>query len=135
MGTGEDASETVRETERKYESAEPPGAELIAELAAAAGGAAPAAPTRIDLSATYYDTEDLRLLRSRITLRRRVGGHDAGWHLKLPAGADSRDEVRQPLGRASQAARPAGRAEPRRPPRTRRWGPSSSSTRSARSGR
>ena len=107
MGTGvRDASvdeagapTTVRETERKYESAQPLGVELIGELAAAAGGAAPSAPTRADLSATYYDTEDLRLLRSRMTLRRRRGGHDAGWHLKLPAGADSRDEVRQPLGR------------------------------------
>ena len=73
MGTGvRDASvdeagapTTVRETERKYESAQPLGVELIAELAAAAGGAAPSAPTRTDLSATYYDTEDLRLLRSR----------------------------------------------------------------------
>ena len=44
---------TVRETERKYESAEPPGDELIAALAAAAGGPAPAAPTQVDLSATY----------------------------------------------------------------------------------
>ena len=97
---------TVRETERKYESAEPPGAELIAALAAAAGGTAPAAPTRIDLSATYWDTADLRLLRSRLTLRRRVGGADAGWHLKLPAGADSRDEVRRPLGRARKPPAP-----------------------------
>ena len=97
---------TVRETERKYESAEPPDAELIAALAAAAGGAAPAAPTRSDLSATYWDTEDLRLLRSRLTLRRRVGGDDAGWHLKLPAGADSRDEVHRPLGRARKPPAP-----------------------------
>jgi CHAD domain-containing protein len=89
----------VREVERKYESAEPLGAELIAELAAAAGGPAPAAPTRHELSATYWDTADLRLLRSKLTLRRRTGGDDAGWHLKLPAGADSRDEVRRPLGR------------------------------------
>ena len=98
MGNG-DTTTTVRETERKYESAQPPGPELIGALAAAVGGAAPTAPTRADLSATYYDTADLRLLRSRITLRRRRGGHDAGWHLKLPAGTDSRDEVRQPLGR------------------------------------
>ncbi|MEZ2120869.1 MULTISPECIES: CHAD domain-containing protein [unclassified Corynebacterium] len=37
-----------------------------------------------DLSAVYYDTGDLRLTRSRITLRRRTGGTDAGWHAKLP---------------------------------------------------
>ncbi|MDY5785220.1 CYTH and CHAD domain-containing protein [Corynebacterium sp.] len=36
------------------------------------------------LSAIYYDTEDLRLTRSKITLRRRTGGSDDGWHLKLP---------------------------------------------------
>ena len=34
----------------------------------------------------------------RITLRRRTGGGDAGWHLKLPAGPDARTEVRAPLG-------------------------------------
>jgi CHAD domain-containing protein len=33
-------------------------------------------------------------------LRRRTGGSDAGWHLKLPAGA-ARREVHAPLGRAS----------------------------------
>jgi CHAD domain-containing protein len=52
----------------------------------------------IRLVATYYDTEDLRLLRSKVTLRRRTGGGDAGWHLKLPT-ADGRLEVRLPLGR------------------------------------
>ena len=35
-----------------------------------------------------------------MTLRRRVGGNDEGWHLKLPAGEDSRQELRVPLGRA-----------------------------------
>ena len=43
-------------TERKYESAEPPDAER--SRAGCRGGAAPAAPTRSDLSATYRDTED-----------------------------------------------------------------------------
>ncbi len=38
------------------------------------------------------------LASNRITLRRRTGGLDAGWHLKLPAGADARTEVRAPLG-------------------------------------
>ncbi|MGF1661476.1 MAG: CHAD domain-containing protein [Kineosporiaceae bacterium] len=52
----------------------------------------------IRLVATYYDTADQRLLRSRVTLRRRTGGSDAGWHLKLPA-ADGRLEVRLPVGR------------------------------------
>jgi inorganic triphosphatase YgiF len=51
------------------------------------------------LDATYHDTVDLRLLRSRVTLRRRTGGPDAGWHLKLPAGT-ARRELHAPLGRA-----------------------------------
>ncbi len=38
----------------------------------------------MELLAVYYDTEDLRLARSGITLRRREGGVDDGWHLKLP---------------------------------------------------
>ena len=52
------------------------------------------------LEAEYYDTDDLRLIRNGITLRRRRGGSDAGWHLKLPAGTDTRREIRLPLGRA-----------------------------------
>ena len=50
------------------------------------------------LEATYVDTADLRLVRAGITLRRRTGGADEGWHLKLPAG-EGRDEVHAPLGR------------------------------------
>ena len=64
-----------------------------------------------DLDATYFDGPDLRLLHHRITLRRRTGGSDAGWHLKLPgdeggadgaavSGARSRQELRLPLGRS-----------------------------------
>ncbi|MEW5812668.1 MAG: CYTH and CHAD domain-containing protein [Actinomycetota bacterium] len=49
------------------------------------------------LDAVYYDTSAHDLARHRITLRRRTGGTDAGWHLKLPAGQDSRTEVRLPL--------------------------------------
>ena len=58
------------------------------------------------LEATYFDTADLRLARSSLTLRRRTGGADAGWHLKVPrAGKPSgpgtvRTEVTLPLGRA-----------------------------------
>lgn len=54
--------------------------------------------TTVALDATYYDTPDLRLARARITLRRRTGGKDAGWHLKLPAGGE-REEIQRPLGR------------------------------------
>jgi CHAD domain-containing protein len=54
-------------------------------------------PSQI-LDAVYFDTPGRDLAAHRITLRRRTGGADAGWHLKLPAGADARTEVRAPLG-------------------------------------
>ena len=50
-----------------------------------------------DLDAQYFDTEDLRLIRAGVTLRRRVGGHDAGWHLKTPVGPHTRREIHSPL--------------------------------------
>ncbi len=49
------------------------------------------------LDAVYYDTPGQHLATHRVTLRRRTGGPDAGWHLKLPGGADARTEVRLPL--------------------------------------
>ncbi|BBZ29198.1 hypothetical protein MMAD_34930 [Mycolicibacterium madagascariense] len=52
------------------------------------------------LDAVYFDTPGQDLAAHRVTLRRRTGGPDAGWHLKLPAGADARTEVRLPLGGA-----------------------------------
>lgn len=44
------------------------------------------------LEATYYDTAEDHLRRQGITVRRRRGGHDAGWHAKLPA-ASARVEI------------------------------------------
>lgn len=53
-----------------------------------------------DLKATYYDTADLRLARSGITLRHRTGEGDAsGWHLKLPVdNGRTRNELHFPGG-------------------------------------
>ena len=54
----------------------------------------------VTLTATYYDTDDLRLARARVTLRRRTGGKDAGWHLKLPSEDGDpveRTEIQLPL--------------------------------------
>jgi len=62
------------------------------------GGKRLADPKRIYLSATYYDTEDLALIQHKVTLRRRVGGDDEGWHLKLPVRKDTRQELHAPLG-------------------------------------
>ncbi|MGH3210412.1 MAG: CYTH domain-containing protein [Trebonia sp.] len=61
-------------------------------------GVSEAAPVLHHLSATYFDTVDGRLAASKITLRRRTGGADEGWHLKLPAGSGARREVHAPLG-------------------------------------
>jgi CHAD domain-containing protein len=52
-----------------------------------------------ELVATYFDTPDLALATAGVVLRRRTGGEDAGWHLKLPL-AGARLEIAVPLGRA-----------------------------------
>src|SRR5699024_5013115 len=51
------------------------------------------------LPASYYDTKDLRVTRAQITSRRRTGGHDDGWHMKLPSSA-GRTELHHELGEA-----------------------------------
>jgi CHAD domain-containing protein len=93
---------TATETERKYEA--PPGT-TTPRLASLPGVAGTAGPEEQMLEAEYFDTDDLRLVRNGITLRRRRGGSDPGWHLKLPAGRDTRREIRAPLGRARQVPR------------------------------
>jgi CHAD domain-containing protein len=80
------------ETELKYEV----GAELPS-LRDLPGVADVDGPRHERLDAVYFDTADLRLARHGATLRRRTGGGDAGWHLKVPAGGDSRTELRLPL--------------------------------------
>jgi inorganic triphosphatase YgiF len=60
-------------------------------------GISAAEPQVHQLSATYFDTADGRLAASKITLRRRTGGSDEGWHLKLPASAGARREIHAPL--------------------------------------
>jgi CHAD domain-containing protein len=59
-------------------------------------------PVRQRLVAVYFDTAELRLATAGLTLRRRTGGDDAGWHLKVPAGSNTRSEIREPLGRAAR---------------------------------
>ena len=51
------------------------------------------------LDADYFDTSTSTLLRWGVTLRRRTGGVDDGWHAKIPvtgAPATTRDEIRLP---------------------------------------
>ncbi|MEU3512857.1 CYTH and CHAD domain-containing protein [Streptomyces longwoodensis] len=86
-------AETKREIERKY-AADDSG---LPDLTGVAGVAAVVDRGVAELDATYYDTPDLRLAAASITLRRRTGGSDAGWHLKLPVSPGVRDEIRAPL--------------------------------------
>jgi len=100
----------VREIERKYEpgTAGTAALDAVKAMTGTAGVAAVSQQGEQLLDAVYYDTADLRLIRAGITLRRRTGGADAGWHLKLPAGADIRDEIRLPL--ADRNGKPAAGA-------------------------
>ena len=99
-----------REVEKKYVADDgfelPPLTELMAgsdgrrdqEITPVVEGE----PVKQRLAATYFDTDDLRLAAAGLTLRRRTGGDDAGWHLKVPAGSNARSEVRLPLGRSTR---------------------------------
>jgi inorganic triphosphatase YgiF len=78
----------------------------VPDLAAVPGCAAVSEPVTHHLSATYYDTPGNRLAASKITLRRRTGGPDEGWHLKLPAGQDARREIHAPLAAGDEAQVP-----------------------------
>jgi CHAD domain-containing protein len=92
------APASVAEIERKFE----PGAGFrMPDLSGLPGVARVSDPVVHELDATYFDTADLRLAANRITLRRRTGGEDAGWHLKLPRGDGDRDELHAPLGRST----------------------------------
>ena len=98
------------ETEQKYDADADfvlPKLGSLPEL----GGRRAADPKRIYLSATYYDTEDLALIQHKVTLRRRVGGDDEGWHLKLPVRKDTRQELHAPLGEGTVGSVPARLAD------------------------
>ena len=103
------ASQEV-EVEKKYDV----GADAEVPDLREVPGVARVGEPRVDhLEAVYFDTEDSALAARGITLRRRTGGSDAGWHAKLPpkygagsasAGSGSssepqrRRELRAPLG-------------------------------------
>jgi CHAD domain-containing protein len=91
------------EVERKFDLA---GDDVLPELDDVAGVGAVQVVPATRLTATYFDTADLRLARAGMVLRRRTGGSDAGWHVKLPARAGSSEgrlEVRRPAGRSASS--------------------------------
>jgi CHAD domain-containing protein len=90
-------AETKREIERKYEADESAGLSDLPDLTRVTGVSAVIDKGVAELDATYYDTADQRLAAASLTLRRRTGGDDAGWHLKLPVSDGVRDEIHAPL--------------------------------------
>ncbi|MEV7469041.1 CYTH and CHAD domain-containing protein [Streptomyces kronopolitis] len=87
-------ADTVREIERKYEADR---TTQLPDLTGVDGVATVVEAGAEELDAVYYDTAGLHLAAEGITLRRRTGGRDAGWHLKLPVAPGVRDELRAPL--------------------------------------
>ncbi|GGT55802.1 CYTH and CHAD domain-containing protein [Streptomyces purpureus] len=88
-------ADTKREIERKYEATPETRVPDLTRV----GPVAAVEPQGVaELDAVYYDTPGLRLAADSVTLRRRTGGADAGWHLKLPVDTGVRDEIQAPLG-------------------------------------
>lgn len=84
------------EVERKYDVGE--GDELpVLESLPEVDRAGP--PEDEALDAVYFDTAGLALASRGITLRRRTGGHDDGWHLKLPVAVGERQEFTVQFGK------------------------------------
>ncbi|MEW1611348.1 MULTISPECIES: CYTH and CHAD domain-containing protein [unclassified Streptomyces] len=90
-------ADTKREIERKYEATD---ATRLPDLSRVAGVGRVVERGVSELDAVYYDTADLRLARDSLTLRRRMGGDDEGWHLKFPVATGIRDELHEPLADA-----------------------------------
>ncbi|MFK4064640.1 CHAD domain-containing protein [Streptomyces sp. NPDC029674] len=89
-------AETKREIERKYDVG---AGAVLPDLSGVAGVEDVVDRGVVELDAVYWDTPDQRLAAGSITLRRRTGGDDAGWHLKLPVSLAEgvRDEIHAPL--------------------------------------
>ncbi|HEU4363011.1 MAG TPA: CYTH domain-containing protein, partial [Mycobacterium sp.] len=96
MSSGQDTARYV-EVERKFDVDDWTAAPSFRGIATAGEAVSQS------LDAVYFDTPAHDLAARRITLRRRTGGSDAGWHLKLPAGPGVRTEHRAPLGAADDA--------------------------------
>ncbi|MEV0223026.1 CYTH and CHAD domain-containing protein [Streptomyces sp. NPDC050704] len=90
-------ADSKREIERKYEADENAGLADLPDLTRVSGVSAVIDKGVAELDATYYDTADQRLAAASLTLRRRTGGDDAGWHLKIPVSDGVRDEIHAPL--------------------------------------
>jgi len=96
-----EAAGSHQEIERKYDVERDVAVPALHEVDGIGGVAQ---PEEVLLEASYFDTDDVALRAAGVTLRRRTGGGDAGWHLKLPVSADEREELRFPLADEVPAA-------------------------------
>ena len=90
------ASRASTETERKYDTGHTARVPVFTDIA---GVEQAGEPGETFLEAIYYDTAGLDLAARGITLRRRTGGTDQGWHLKLPIGPVSYTHLTLPTNR------------------------------------
>ena len=93
--------DTQEERELKFDVPDRFQLPPVEDLAKSAGNRASARSSTVELASTYFDTPDRALLRHRVTLRRREGDTDTGWHLKVPH-ENARTELRLPLDGASE---------------------------------
>jgi CHAD domain-containing protein len=84
---------TQTEIERKYDVDEKA---VLPDVTGVPGVARVEPAGEAHLEAEYFDTARADLAAHRIVLRRRRGGADEGWHIKLPA-AEGRTELHWPL--------------------------------------
>jgi inorganic triphosphatase YgiF len=94
------------EIEQKYDVT---SSFVLPALDTALPGASDVETTVTELQAIYFDTADLRLAHRKITLRRRTGGADQGWHLKLPVGKGERTEFHEPYTDELEVPEPLSR--------------------------
>jgi hypothetical protein len=87
-------SDTHLEIERTYDLA--PDADLP-DLIGVGGILRTDRQDPFELDATYWDTERFDLVAARVTVRRRTGGPDAGWHIKRAESDTVRHEEHFPL--------------------------------------
>ncbi|WP_439690459.1 CYTH domain-containing protein [Curtobacterium sp. SP.BCp] len=87
-------SDTHLEIERTYDL--PEGGDLP-DLIGVGGILQSDRQEPVELDATYWDTERYDLVAARVTVRRRTGGADAGWHIKRATSDTVRHEQHFPL--------------------------------------